>query len=194
MKDYKKLVERLDIPRDELIEIGYLVEVDVSSHTTKAAHVTLLTEIEKMLKYCDDYVYDGRFPSEEPELVNMSRCDLVTARCRMRMHFSYLYQKSVSQTYSDLETWSYHDALIALYQISKPIEEIDWDIRAELSAEQPLKPEEIASFTDELLKIKSLFFLNQISDMPSKEIKEWQFLISNYLECFELVDHLYHAG
>lgn len=162
----------LDIAKKSKLTISQLEEIanefdeSIYGMTRNVAQFHLINTLERMMNYGDLYVYEGRYPKEEPEIMQMSKDLLTYARCVGRIRHEQLlcnYHNRPNQY--ELITKSYFYYLVGEYY-------------NELKTSKNLIKKQI--------NIKEYLDLYLIKDMRDIEYKEWGLFLKI---CFSHTGH-----
>jgi hypothetical protein len=95
------IAKRSNLTFDKIREIAEEIDESIDGMTKNTAHFHLIKTLEQMMIYGDLYVYEGRYPVEEPEIVNMPKEELNNARCIGRFRYEQLLCKSYPENNYD---------------------------------------------------------------------------------------------
>jgi hypothetical protein len=182
----REIAKSKNITQSKLNKIAKEFDEDISNLTKNNAHLFLIQTLEQMMIYGDLYVYEGRFPVEEPEIVNMHVDDLNYSRCIGRIRYQQLLCKSFDDTTSGMELISkdqfYH--IVGL-----------WYDRDQKMLADNLDEFEFNNILEQLKveaqSILDLLESSLIKDMNHIEYKEWENFVSPIKLLYSFGQHVF---
>ncbi|OUR95703.1 hypothetical protein A9Q84_14475 [Halobacteriovorax marinus] len=169
----REIAKSKKITQKKLNSIAKEFDENITNLTKNNAHLFLLQTLEQMNIYADLYVYEGRYPTEEPEIVDMSTNDLNYARCIGRIRYQQLLCKEFDESPSGMELILKHQFyhMVGLWYDSD--QEMIKNNMSNFDYETKLEQLKI-----EVISILDIIDSRLIKDMKDIEYKEWEDFIT----------------
>ena len=169
------IAKRSTISMNKIKKISEEFDEKIVGLTKNLAQIHLIQALEKMMIYGDLYVYEGRFPIEEPEVINMDKEDLNFSRCLGRIrHEQLLCNKYVPYDYKTLISKSEF-----YYHLGAFYDKTDIIVQKYIN-EKKISPTVVEARRKEYVLLTDVIESYLLSDMHKREYEEWRRFFQDY--------------